>query len=416
MSKELVMILAGGKGSRLYPLSRDRAKPAVPFGGRYRVIDFALSNFTNSGFYKIKVLTQFMSNSLNRHISMGWRLDSNLGHYVDIVPPQMRVGESWYLGTADAIYQNINLIADEDAETIFIFGGDHIYRMDVRQMLDYHKKKKADLTVAVIPVPLSIASEMGVLEVDNDGKIVDFQEKPKDPKPMPGRSDVALVSMGNYIFNKEILLNMLDKDHNNRNSSHDFGKDIIPSMIGKYNIFAYDFNTNSWPNMEEKERGYWCDIGTIDAYWEANMDLCNVTPRFNLYNKDWPVRTVFYPYPPAKFVFANEPGSRVGRATDSLVSEGCIISGGQVNRCVLSPGVRINSYAYVSDSVVMEGVEIGRHCRIQRAIIDKDVCVPSNTIIGFDQEHDKKYFHVTESGIVVIPKKEIIQSGENSNK
>jgi len=415
MSQELVMILAGGKGSRLYPLSRDRAKPAVPFGGRYRVIDFALSNFTNSGFYKIKVLTQFMSNSLNRHITMGWRLDSNLGHYIDIVPPQMRIGESWYLGTADAVYQNINLIADEDANYIFIFGGDHIYRMNVRQMYNYHKEKKSDMTVAAIPIPIEKASEMGVLEINEEGRIISFQEKPTNPKPMPGRKDVALVSMGNYIFNRDVLLNILNKDHNDKNSSHDFGKDIIPRMINTHNVFIYDFNTNTWPNIEEKEKGYWCDIGTIEAYWEANMDLCSVTPRFNLYNKDWPIRTLCCPYPPAKFVFSNEPGSRVGRATDSLVSEGCIISGGHVDRCVLSPGVRINSYAYIKESVIMEGVEIGRHCRIQRAIIDKDVQVPPNTIIGYDHEHDKKHFHITDSGIVVIPKKEIIYSDEESH-
>lgn len=406
MTRELTMILAGGKGSRLYPLSRDRAKPAVPFGGRYRVIDFVLSSFTNSGFYKIKVLTQFMSNSLNQHISMGWRLDSQLGHYVDLVPPQMRVGETWYLGTADAVYQNINLILDEDADYIFIFGGDHIYRMNVRQMYDYHKEKNADLTVAVVPMPISTAREMGVLEIDKEGHIIGFEEKPKNPRPMPGREDMALVSMGNYIFSKDILINLLNKDHHDKNSSHDFGKDVIPGMIGKYNIFAYDFNTNTWPNMEEKERGYWCDIGTIEAYLEANLDLCNVTPKVNLYNKQWPIRTVFYPYPPAKFVFASE--DRMGRATDSLVSEGCIISGGYVNRCVLSPGVRINSYVEIKDSVLMEGVEIGRRCKIQKAIIDKDVRVPSNTTIGYDLEHDKKHFHVTDSGIVVIPKKEII--------
>lgn len=410
MSRELAMILAGGQGSRLYPLSRDRAKPAVPFGGRYRVIDFALSNFTNSGFYKIKVLTQFMSNSLNRHISMGWRLDSQLGHYVDMVPPQMRTGETWYLGTADAVYQNINLILDENADYIFIFGGDHIYRMNVRQMLDYHKEKESDLTVAAVPVHVSIANEMGVLEIDKDGRIIGFEEKPKKPKTIPGNPEMALVSMGNYIFNRKEIINILEKDHQDKNSSHDFGKDIIPSMIGKYKVFAYDFMTNSWPEMEEKERGYWCDIGTIDAYWEANMDLCSVTPRVNLYNHDWPMRTAFYPYPPAKFVFATE--DRMGRATDSLVSEGCIISGGHVNKCVLSPGVRINSYVEITDSVLMEGVEIGRHCKIKKAIIDKDVSVPPNTVIGFDLEHDKKHFHVTESGIVVIPKKEIIHPDE----
>lgn len=412
MSKELVMILAGGKGSRLYPLSRDRAKPAVPFGGRYRVIDFALSNFTNSGFYQIKVLTQFKSDSLNRHISMGWRLASQLGHYVDLVPPQMRVGETWYLGTADAVYQNINLILDEDADHIFIFGGDHVYRMDVRQMLEYHKQKNAELTVAAVPIPIQDAKEMGVLEIDKSGQIIGFAEKPQKPKPIPHKEDMALVSIGNYIFNREVLIDILNKDSKDKDSTHDFGKDIIPSMIGKNRVFAYDFTTNTWPGMEEKERGYWCDIGTIDAYWSANMDLCSVTPRVNLYNQQWPITTALYHYPPVKFVFANEEERRVGRATDSLVSEGCIISGGQVNRCVLSPGVRINSFAYITDSVLMEGVEIGRHCKIQKAIIDKDVNVPPDTVIGYDLEHDKKHFHVTDSGIVVIPKKEVIHPEE----
>lgn len=412
MPGELTMILAGGKGSRLYPLSRDRAKPAVPFGGRYRVIDFVLSNFTNSGFYKIKVLIQFMSNSLNRHLSLAWRLDSQLGHYVDVVPPQMRVGESWYMGTADAVYQNLNLIHDEQPDNIMIFGGDHVYKMNVRQMLDYHKEKKAELTVAAVPKPVSIASEMGVLEIDNNGAIIGFEEKPKNPKRIPGQEEMCLVSLGNYIFNKDALVNVLNKDHKDKNSSHDFGKDIIPSMIKSHKVFAYDFMNNSCPGMEEKEKGYWCDIGTIEAYWEANMDLCSVTPRFNLYNTQWPIRTAYHPYPPAKFVFANEPESRVGRATDSLISEGCIISGGQVNKCVLSPNIRINSYASVSDSVLMEGVNIGRHCKIKKAIIDKDVIVPPDTVIGYDLEHDKKHFHVTESGIVVIPKKEIINPNE----
>jgi len=412
MAKELVMILAGGKGARLYPLSRDRAKPAVPFGGRYRVIDFALSNFTNSGFYHIKVLTQFKSDSLNRHISMGWRLASQLGHYVDLVPPQMRIGETWYMGTADAVYQNINLIHDEKPDYIFIFGGDHIYRMDVREMLDFHIRKNSELTVASVPIPIGLANEMGVLEVDKDWNIAGFQEKPANPTSIPGKPDMALVSMGNYIFNRDTLLEMLIRDSKDKNSSHDFGKDIIPSMVGKNKVMAYDYTTNVWPGMEDKERGYWCDIGTIEAYWEANMDLCGVTPKMNLYNQQFPIRTAHNDFPPAKFVFDNEPDSRVGRATDSMVSEGCIISGGQVSRCVLSPRVRINSYAVVSDSVLMEGVEIGRHCKIQKAIIDKDVEVPPNTVIGYDLEHDKKYFHVTESGIVVIPKKEKILADE----
>ena len=410
--KALVMIMAGGKGTRLYPLSRDRCKSAVPFGGCYRVIDFVLSNFTNSGFYQIKMLIQFKSDSLNRHISTGWRMAREMGHYIDIVPPQMRVGEDWYQGTADAIYQNLHLIENENPDYVFVFGGDHVYKMDVRQMLDYHIKKGADVTVSALPVPLHGASEMGVIEVDSKDKITGFVEKPKNPKPMPSREDMALVSMGNYIFKKDVLFDILTRDHSFKGSAHDFGKNILPGIIGEYKLFAYDFTKNRWPGIEEKERGYWRDIGTLDAYWEANMDLCSVTPRLNLYNEQWPIRTAMQYYPPAKFVFADEEKGRVGHATDSLISEGCIISGSHVNRSILSPGVRVNSYSYVTDSVLMEGVEIGRHCRIRKAIIDKDVFVPPKTVIGYDLEDDRKHYHVTESGIVVIPKKAKIELDE----
>jgi glucose-1-phosphate adenylyltransferase len=356
----MVIILAGGKGTRLYPLSRDRCKPAVPFGGRYRVIDFVLSNFTNSGFYKIKILTQYMSNSLNHHISTAWRLSCHLDQYVDIVPPQMRKGERWYLGSADAVYQNLHLIENENPNYVFVFGADHIYKMNMRKMLDYHIKEGADLTVSSVPYPLDKAKGMGILEVDENNSIKGF------PEPMPGRADMALVSMGNYIFSKKALLEVLEKDSQDKDSNHDFGRDIIPEMIKKYHTYAYDFTANRWPGMEEKEQGYWCDIGTIDVYWEANMDLCSVSPRLNLYNKQWPIRTRIPHYPPAKFVFANERERRIGRATDSLVSEGCIISGGDVNKSILSPGVRINSYASVTDSVLMDEVKIGRHCRIKK--------------------------------------------------
>jgi glucose-1-phosphate adenylyltransferase len=404
----LVIIMAGGKGSRLYPLCRDRCKPAVPFGGRYRVIDFVLSNFTNAGFYKIKVLTQFMSDSLNRHIQKTWRLTSQLDHYVDILPPQMRDENRFYIGTADAVYQNLPLIEEEDAEHVFIFGADHIYKMDISQMLDYHLGKNADMTISALPVPLERADQMGIIEADEYGSVKNFVEKPANPKPMPGDEDMAFVSMGNYIFRKEVLLEVLEKDNLDRGSAHDFGRDIIPGMIARYRVSAYDFTTNEWPGMEEKERGYWCDVGSIDTYWEANIDLCHVTPRLNLYNRRWPIRSALLNYPPAKFVFSNEKERRIGRATDSLVSEGCIISGGDVIRSVLSPGVRINSFASVTDSVLMEGVEVGRHCSIKKAIIDKNVCVPPHTVIGYDPEHDKKRFYVTDSGIVVIPKNEKI--------
>lgn len=406
MSNELVMILAGGRGDRLYPLSRDRAKPAVPFGGRYRVIDFVLSNLINSGFYHIKVLTQFKSDSLNRHLSAGWILANQLGHYIDPVPAQMRTGDSWYKGTADAIYQNINLIIDEDPEYVFVFGGDHIYKMDIRQMLDFHKSQKADVTVSAVPFPLEKSKEMGIIGVDYDSRVISFLEKPENPTPMPQNKTHALVSMGNYIFNKELLINILKDDHVVETSAHDFGKSIISSIIKQHRVFAYDFSQNIWPGQEEKERGYWCDIGTLDAYWEANMDLCSITPRLNLYNQQWPIRAVSCNLPPAKFVFADSDHKRIGHATDSLISEGCIISGGSVTRSVLSPRVRINSYAKVEDSILMEGVNIGRHCNIKKAIIDKNITIPQGTTIGYDLDHDKKLYKVTTSGIVVIPKKE----------
>jgi len=410
----LEIIMAGGKGSRLYPLCKDRCKPAVPFGGRYRVIDFVLSNFTNAGFYKIKVLTQFMSDSLNRHIQKTWRLTSQLDHYVDILPPQMRDENRLYTGTADAVYQNLHLIEEENTDHVFIFGADHIYKMDVTQMLDYHLEKNADMTISALPVPLERADQMGIIESDEHGSVKSFVEKPANPKPMPGNEKMAFVSMGNYIFKKEVLLEVLEEDNQDRDSAHDFGRDIIPGMIKGYRVSAYDFTTNEWSGMEEKERGYWCDVGSIDTYWEANIDLCHVTPRLNLYNKRWPIRSALLNYPPAKFVFSNERERRIGRATDSLVSEGCIISGGDVNRSVLSPGVRINSFASVTDSVLMEGVEIGRHCSIKRAIIDKNVCVPPHSVIGYDPEQDKKRFYVTDSGIVVIPKNEKIYQEKQS--
>lgn len=403
MARDLVMILAGGKGERLYPLTRDRAKPAVPFGGIYRIIDFALSNFINSGFYRIKVLTQFKSDSLNRHLARGFRLSPELGHYIDPVPAQMRTGESWYKGTADAIYQNLNLVLDEDPKRVLIFGADHIYRMDVRQMLQYHEERKADLTIAAIPRPVEEARSFGVLQVDLNGRVLEFQEKVKNPKEMPGRPGWCLCSMGNYIFNRDVLIEMLKRDAG-MSSAHDFGKDIIPSMFRTHAVYAYDFSTNIIPGSEEKEIGYWRDVGTIEAYFEANMDLISVSPLLDLYNADWPLHTCYNQYPPAKFVFANEAERRVGRATDSIVSEGCIISGGTVNRSILGPGVRVNSYSEVSDSILMKGVEIGRHARVRRAIIDSGIEIPPHEKIGFDPGEDRKKYFVSPSGIVVIPK------------
>ncbi|VAX25669.1 Glucose-1-phosphate adenylyltransferase [hydrothermal vent metagenome] len=398
----LTMILAGGEGKRLYPLTKDRSKPAVPFGGRYRIIDFVLSNFINSGFAKIKILTQFKSDSLNRHVSAGWRLSPILDQYIDLVPAQMRTGRDWYKGTADAIYQNMHLIEDDNPDYICVFGGDHIYKMDISQMLKYHIDKKADLTVSAIAYPLEKAKQFGVMEIDTDSRVTNFVEKSPNPKPIPSRPDYALVSMGNYIFSREAL----DKavcDDATKNTEHDFGKNIVRAMIGAHNVFAYDFDTNEPPGMTEDERGYWRDVGDIDQYWETSMDLVSVSPRFNLYNQQWPIRCHYHPYPPAKFVFA-EIGKRAGIATDSMVSEGCIISGGSITRTILSPHCRINSYSEVTESVLMEGVEIGRNARIRRAIIDKNVKAPEGMEIGFDLESDRKKFHVSKRGIVVVPK------------
>ena len=401
----LVMILAGGEGKRLYPLTKDRAKPAVPFGGRYRIVDFVLNNFINSGFFKIKVLTQYKSDSLNKHITRGWALSPFLNQYVDLAPAQMRTGSDWYLGTADAIYQNIFHITDEDPDYVCIFGGDHIYKMDVSQMLDFHKEKGADLSISAIPIPISEAHEFGIIEVDDDWKLINFVEKPKDkPKSIPGNPDMCLASMGNYIFNKDVLLDALYRDEETKGSSHDFGKNVIPMLLNEgKNIYIYNFNDNSFPGMTDTERGYWRDVGSIDAYWQANMDLLAYDPELNLYSKDWPLRTFNYNYPPAKFIW--EEGERVGMATNSMVSEGCIVSGAGLSRCVLSPKVKVNSYSQISESILMENVEIGRYSKIKKAIIDKNVIVPPNTRIGFNREEDERRgFHVSPQGVTVVPK------------
>ena len=405
----LVMILAGGEGKRLYPLTKDRAKPAVPFGGRYRIIDFVLNNFINSGFFKIKVLTQYKSDSLNKHITRGWALSPFLNQYVDLAPAQMRTGSDWYRGTADAIYQNVFHITDEDPDYVCIFGGDHIYKMDVSQMLDYHKEKGADLSISAIPIPISEAHEFGIIEVDDDWRLINFVEKPKDkPKSIPGNPDMCLASMGNYIFNKNILLEALNRDEEIKESSHDFGKNVIPMLLkdGK-KIYIYNFSDNSFPGMTDTERGYWRDVGSIDAYWQANMDLLAYDPELNLYSQDWPLRTFNYNYPPAKFIW--EEGERVGMATNSMVSEGCVVSGGGLSRCVLSPKVKVNSYSQISESILMENVEIGRHSKIKKAIIDKNVIVPPNTRICFNHEEDiKRGFHVSPNGVTVVPKGAIL--------
>ncbi len=408
MSRTLSMVLAGGEGKRLYPLTADRAKPSVPFGGTYRIIDFVLSNFVNSGFMQIKVLTQFKSNSLNQHIARNWQLSMAFNQYVETVPAQMRTGTNWYLGSADAIYQNLNLISDESPEDVFVFSGDHIYKMDISQMYRYHLQKDADMTIAAIPVPVEEATEFGVIEVDSDWRMIGFEEKPKKPKSIPGNPGYALASMGNYIFKTDVLVKAVSEDAAIETSAHDFGKNVIPALYPTKKVYIYDFLKNKiqLPDTGEIEKPYWRDVGTIQSYWQSHMDLVSVTPAFNLYNTNWPI--FGFPdeqMPPSKFVFADEKNKRVGIATDSMVSHGCIISGGKIDRCILSPGVRINSFSLVENSILLNNVNVGRYCRIRNAIIDKNVVVPADTEIGYDLDKDKaRGFTVTEEGIVAIPK------------
>lgn len=401
----LTMILAGGEGTRLFPLTRDRAKPAVPFGGRFRIVDFAINNFVNSGFLKIKVLTQFKSDSLNVHLSKAWRLSPTLDQYVDAVPAQMRRGEHWYRGTADAVYQNLNLIFDEEPDYVCVFGGDHVYKMDVQQMLSFHKEVNADVTIAAIPIPVSESKQFGIIEVDSEWRVIGFEEKPTAGKMIPNNPGYVLASMGNYIFNRQTLIGELEEDALLQDSAHDFGKTIFTKIFHHYRVYAYDFTKNVIPGSEEKEVGYWRDVGTIDSYFQANMDLIAVDPVFNLYNYRWPFRTVHYDYPAAKFVFANFAEKRTGFALDSMISEGCIISGGVVNRSILSPRVMVHSYSHVDDSILMHSVDIGRYAKVKHAIIDKGVKIPRGCEVGYDKQADlQRGFHVSEGGVVVVPK------------
>ena len=397
----LAIILAGGEGKRLFPLTSDRVKSAVPFGGAYRIIDFVLSNFVNSGFTKIKVLTQYKSHSLNTHLSRGWRLSPLLDQYIDPVPAQMRTGPHWFQGTADAVFQNMNLILDEMPDHVCIFGGDHIFKMNIRQMLDHHVEAGGSVTVAAIPVPLAEAREFGVIRTE-DGRIRDFLEKPQDPAPTVPGGTTALASMGNYIFRTKDLIDVLREDSEISSSKHDFGHNILPRLASEGKAYVYDFSKNTIPGMEDLETGYWRDIGNIDAYWKANMDLVAVTPSFNLYNPYWTIRTYRPQVPPAKFVFADEKNKRVGVATDSIVCGGSIISGGQIDRSILSHGIRVNSYSHVSESVVFNGVDIGRYARLNRCIVEKDVRIPADLRVGFNPEEDQKFFFVSSGGIVVV--------------
>jgi glucose-1-phosphate adenylyltransferase len=404
----LVMILAGGRGERLYPLTRDRAKPAVPFVGRYRIIDFVLSNFINSGFFRIKVLTQYRSNSLLIHLARGFNFGSLAEHYVDAIPAHQGVGElGWYLGTADAIFQNQSIIQDELPQDVAIFGGDHIYKMDVGQMLDFHREHRSACTVAALPYERTeAAKQFGIIEVDANWRIVGFEEKPADPKPIPGDASKCLVSMGNYIFNGTVLSNVLADDHQNAGSSHDFGKDVIPAMIRDYPVYAYNFLDNVVPGEGERERGYWRDVGTLDAYFEATMDLRSVSPMLNLYNHAWPVRSAMLQYPPVKFVFDQE--GRCGTAVNSIVANGAIISGGRVRDSVVFNNVFVHSYCEVDQSILMQGGNIGRGVRLRRVICDKFVTIEDGTVIGENPATDAERFHVSPSGIIVIPKGAIV--------
>jgi glucose-1-phosphate adenylyltransferase len=382
-------------------LTRERAKPAVPFGGKYRIIDFVLSNFINSGLYSVYVLTQFRSQSLLQHLSEGWQLGGLLkSQFVIPVPAQMRAGETWYQGTADAIYQNINLVEQSDPHVVAIFGGDHIYRMNITNMIEYHVEKSAEVTVAAVPVEKKFASEFGVIEAADDGRIMAFHEKNPDAPTMPGDDTRVYASMGNYIFSTRTLLRLLHDDAAEESSNHDFGKDILPKLAGRSQIFAYNFQTNRIPGEPPDAVPYWRDVGTIDSYYEANMDLRSVSPALNLYNREWPLRTASYPDPPAKFAFDEE--KRRGHAIDTIVSGGCILSGGSVRDSVLGRSVRVHTGADVDQCVILDNCDIGRRSRLRRVVLDKNVRIPEDVEIGYDLERDARNYHVTESGLVVI--------------
>jgi len=406
MKNTLAVILAGGKGSRLEPLTRDRAKPAVPFGGAYRIIDFTLSNCLNSGLRKILLLTQYKAASLTRHVHRGWQhyFCRELGEFVDVVPPQQRIDEHWYRGTADAVYQNIYTMEKEHPEYTVILAGDHIYKMNYRKMVDAHIENQADLTIGVLRVPVDDARyRFGVLQIDSAERVVGFAEKPGEPTPIPGDADHCYASMGIYVFTTRFLFEQLCQDATRQGSSHDFGADVIPSIIDTHRVFAHPFLDEN-----RKESAYWRDVGTLDAYYEANMDLVAVDPLLNIYDDQWPLRTFWPNYPPPKFVFA--AAERRGYAMDSIVCLGSIISGGQVRRSILGSNTRVNSYAKVEESILFEGVNIGRHAKVRRAIIDKGVCLPSEFEVGYDHELDRRRgFTVTESGVTVIAKTDGIE-------
>lgn len=405
----LAIVLAGGEGKRLMPLTADRAKPAVPFGGIYRLIDFALSNIANSGFLKMVVLTQYKSHSLDRHIAKAWRMSTMLGNYVAPVPAQQRVGKQWFSGSADAIYQSLNLIHDEKPDIVVVVGADHVYRMDFAQMVDRHIESGARASVAAIRQPIELADQFGVIELaEGQGqKIGAFREKPSDPVGLADAPHEILASMGNYVFDTDALVEAVTTDADDADSKHDMGGNIIPNFVDKGEAFAYDFRDNDIPGVTDRDFGYWRDVGTIDSFYDSHMDLVSIHPIFNLYNYDWPIRTSDAGYPPAKFVHG--ASDRSGMATGSMISPGCIVSGSVIGNSVLSTNVKVHSFAQVDDAILMDNVEIGRHCRIRRAIIDKDVYVPDNASIGLDHDEDRaRGFTVTESGITVVGKGMVI--------
>lgn len=408
MKDVLAVVLAGGKGSRLEPLTRDRAKPAVPFGGAYRIVDFALSNCLNSEIRKILVLTQYKAMSLDRHINVGWRdlLSHELGEFIDIVPPQQRIDEQWYQGTADAVYQNIYALEKERPKYLVILAGDHIYKMNYEKMVAFHQANDADLTIGALRVDVNAAKEFGVMQVNSSGQIVGFEEKPQAPMTIPGDKAHALASMGIYVFGARFLFEQLCRDATQQDSAHDFGRNIIPSIIDTHRVFAFPFRDEN-----KKGDAYWRDVGTLDAYYEANMDLISVDPLLNMYDMDWAIRTYYPNYPPPKFVFAEkDPEGRRGSALDSIVCQGSIISGGHVEGSILGYATRVNSFAHVEDSILFDRVDIGRRAKVRRAIIDKGVQIPAGTVIGYDEDHDRsRGFTVTDGGVTVIAKAEAIE-------
>jgi glucose-1-phosphate adenylyltransferase len=398
------IVLAGGEGKRLAPLTADRAKPAVPFGGNYRLIDFALSNLVNAGYRQIVVLTQYKSHSLDRHISTTWRLSPLLGNYVAPVPAQMRRGPRWFSGSADAIYQNLNLLYDERPDIVAVFGADHIYRMDPRQMVDQHIESGAAVTVAALRAPLAEADQFGVIETAADGQtITAFREKPTDAVGLPDAPDKVFASMGNYVFSAGALIDIVTRDAEDESSKHDMGGSIVPALVESGAAHVYDFSENEVPGASEVERGYWRDVGTLDAFYDAHMDLISVEPEFNLYNREWPILTWPDPLPPAKFVFDEDDGRR-GTALDSMVCAGVVISGATVRRSVLSPGAHLHSYAEVEDAVLMQGVDVGQRAVVRRAIVDKNVRIAPGAEVGVDPAADRERFTISAGGVVVIPK------------